>query len=428
MLRVIQVNLKQSKCAPDNLRVFLREENFDVGMIQEPWVNGLQVRGLRDSQYDLFYRPVSSNQAFLCPNFSTSDLTVIKLEGSNTDSLLLASAYMAHDQQSPPDEVRRLTSEANTSKTSLLIGCDANARHTLWGSSEINERGESLFDYIIENNLTICNLTPTFTFPSSGLFQILFQLNFETKIPTPYRNPKRIDWKKFSQIFSAKLRSIPNLSTDTVADLESNVLTFERSMITASKASCPVRHSSKTFPPWWNEDLSNLRKMTRTIFNICHKHKFYEPCKDCLRVYKRTTSKRESWEEYCHSIEDIKDSARLSKVLSREHTNPSFLKKLDGSWTISPAESLELLMTTHFPGCEDNTSEVKINPTLLSLTTEHVYSLITRENIENKSPGPDGILPIKLQKQQDIAVPWLEKISKGCLLNHVPKSWRQDHE
>ncbi|XP_055842459.1 uncharacterized protein LOC129909372 [Episyrphus balteatus] len=295
MLRVIQVNLKHSKCASDNLRVFLREENYDVGIIQEPWVNGLRVRGLQDSQYDLFYKPVSSNQgkprtcilakkhlkAFLCPNLSTSDLTVVKLEGSNTEGLLLASAYMAHDQQSPPEEVRRLTIQANTMKTSLLIGCDANARHTLWGSSEINERGESLFDYIIENNLSLCNrgTTPTFIFPSSGNYEgwedvlditfinnysnlqvenwrvsplksfsdhswILFQLKFETKTPPPYRNPKRIDWKNFGQVFSAKIRSIPNLSTDTVEDLESKVITFERSMITAFKVSCPVRHSS----------------------------------------------------------------------------------------------------------------------------------------------------------------------------------------
>ncbi|XP_055858922.1 retrovirus-related Pol polyprotein from type-1 retrotransposable element R1 isoform X1 [Episyrphus balteatus] len=91
-------------------------------------------------------------------------------------------------------------------------------------------------------------------------------------------------------------------------------------------------------------------------------------------------------------------------------------------------------MTTHFPGCVDSTSEVNTNPTLPSVTTEQVNPLITRENIAwaintfspYKSPGPDGILPIMLQNQQEIAVLWLEKIFKGCLLlNHVPKSWRQ---
>jgi len=40
----------------------------------------------------------------------------------------------------------------------LVTGCDANAHHTQWGCPNNNDRGESLFDFILFNR---CN-DPTF--------------------------------------------------------------------------------------------------------------------------------------------------------------------------------------------------------------------------------------------------------------------------
>lgn len=143
------------------------------------------------------------------------------------------------------------------------MGCDANARHTLWGSSENNERGESLFDFIINTNLLVCNRgsTPTFTFPSTGNFNgwqevlditlltdneifcvenwrvsdlrsfsdhswILFNVNLMIEAPKPYRNPKRIDWKRFSRIIRSKLSNIPYPAITSVEELDAKVETF----------------------------------------------------------------------------------------------------------------------------------------------------------------------------------------------------------
>jgi hypothetical protein len=33
--------------------------------------------------------------------------------------------------------------------THLMIGCDANSQHTSWGSTNTNNRGEYLFNYIM---------------------------------------------------------------------------------------------------------------------------------------------------------------------------------------------------------------------------------------------------------------------------------------
>ncbi|XP_046801318.1 uncharacterized protein LOC124418616 [Lucilia cuprina] len=55
----------------------------------------------------------------------------------------ILSCYMAHDQTDPPpsNTVVRAVSAANGKRIPVIIGADANAHHTLWGSTNINTRG-----------------------------------------------------------------------------------------------------------------------------------------------------------------------------------------------------------------------------------------------------------------------------------------------
>ncbi|XP_037939932.1 uncharacterized protein LOC119673149, partial [Teleopsis dalmanni] len=180
MAKVVQINLKHSKCATDNLAVLLREEDIDLAIIQEPWVHSSCVKGLNINGYNLFYdkgqgKPRSCIlakthlNAFLCSHLSSLDITTIRIERKLKPAILVTSAYMPHDDEAPPEGVLLVQNFAQTEKLALLMGCDANARHSLWGSSEINDRGESLFDFILKCNLEVCNKgnTPTFIFPST---------------------------------------------------------------------------------------------------------------------------------------------------------------------------------------------------------------------------------------------------------------------
>ena len=49
-------------------------------------------------------------------------------------------------------------------KIPTVIGTDANAHHTVWGSSNVNTRGTDLLTYCASANLHICNVgnKPTF--------------------------------------------------------------------------------------------------------------------------------------------------------------------------------------------------------------------------------------------------------------------------
>ncbi len=177
-LKVVQINLQHSRNATDNLRVLLAEEGLDICIIQEPWVYDSMVKGFQDAPYNILYinkgKPRTCLLAkknikiFLCTQFSTADLTVARVELTDDRSIIIASCYMAHDRPSPPEEVEHLLSSTVAGDV-IILGCDANARHTIWGSTMINERGESFLDFININNLTICNsgTNQTFLFPSS---------------------------------------------------------------------------------------------------------------------------------------------------------------------------------------------------------------------------------------------------------------------
>ncbi|KAH8368567.1 hypothetical protein KR200_006474, partial [Drosophila serrata] len=378
----------------------------------------------------------------------------------------LSSAYMAHDEPAPPEPVVKLLQWAEVTKTTLVLGCDANARHTLWGSSETNERGESLFDNIICRNVTICNKgnTPTFIFPSTENFQgweevldltllieqnkyrvenwrvstehsfsdhryIFFDITVPAKKQVPRRNPRKTDWKVFSEIVRSKVngRRIKTISTAKALDKEVEDLT--NILNNAFKETCKLTFSKKQYPPWWTKELSELRKSARKSFNHSYATRDWGPYKEAQKIYKKAVgkAKKESWQNYCESLEGIKDTARVSKILAKGHISPTLINRADGSATTTIEESLELLVDTHFPGSLRESSEpVEGTSSQMDTLTKDI---ITTERIQwaidsfdkYKSPGPDGLLPAMLQSAKDSICKWLKAIYEACLrLTHVP--------
>jgi len=77
--------------------------------------------------------------------------------------MVAASAYLAGDGPCTPPDIVGLVSYCRKEKLPLLIGCDANAHHEVWGSSETNQRIECLLEFILSYYLEIGNVgtTPT---------------------------------------------------------------------------------------------------------------------------------------------------------------------------------------------------------------------------------------------------------------------------
>jgi len=66
---------------------------------------------------------------------------------------------LVFEKENPPDAlVRGKAEECEKLRKGLVIGSDANAHHTQWGCPNNNDRGESLFDFILNSNLFLCNM------------------------------------------------------------------------------------------------------------------------------------------------------------------------------------------------------------------------------------------------------------------------------
>jgi hypothetical protein len=172
--------------------------------------------------------------------------------------IILRSAYLPYDDMElpHPGELERLVMGCRARGTHLIDGCDANAHHISLGSSDINNRGESLFDYTMANGLDIMNRGNRPSFVTTNRQEViditivtLYAGNFvkdwhvtgkescsdhryiqftimgiDCSIEV-YRNPRRTDWGSFRTNLSGNLGSMTDKITNFMY-LESTATQF----------------------------------------------------------------------------------------------------------------------------------------------------------------------------------------------------------
>jgi hypothetical protein len=138
----------------------------------------------------------------------------------------------------------------------FVIGCDANAHHTTGGSSNINNRGESLFSFIMANNSDILNKGNRPTFVTSNRQEVIditiatfYAGNFIKDLHVTeevscsdhtyiqlnimgidcsvefHNNPRRTDWESFRTDLTGYLRGMKDRITNFI-DLETAAGSF----------------------------------------------------------------------------------------------------------------------------------------------------------------------------------------------------------
>ena len=78
-------------------------------------------------------------------HYCSRDLTAVKIKtlcGRGTREIILESAYLPYNdfEPPPPSEMEKLVAGCRADGSHLAISCDANAHHTTWGNSNINNR------------------------------------------------------------------------------------------------------------------------------------------------------------------------------------------------------------------------------------------------------------------------------------------------
>ncbi|KAL7725031.1 hypothetical protein ACLKA6_000913 [Drosophila palustris] len=106
-----------------------------------------------------------------------------------------------------------------------------------------------------------------------------------------------------------------------------------------------------------------------------------------------------------------------------------YLKREDDTWTTSSEESLDALLSKHFPGCSIHKTGNQLSPEEVplcsSLLSTHNVSWAINSFQPFKSPGPDGISPAHLQYAGNTATNWLQAIFIEVFkTGYIPEPWR----
>lgn len=491
---VIQINLHKSKAATSLLSQKLLEkiDSLHIALITEPHTSRGRIPNIDSKHHDKIYpSTIEAPRACIIIKKTLQYIEITELQSRDTTAVLVdtstttgkkqtifASIYQPpqYDNQPPTQEMRKIVNYATTNNLPLIIGCDTNGHHQMWGSKENNKRGNNLAEYILSVNLQSVNEgnTPTFvsangetiidvTFSTSNIANkiknwhvaneetlsdhkyIKFKVSSETETVKPHFNPRKTNWDKFRGILKRTNPATQPFPTCT-DELEQDVYNLTSALHTAFVKSTHNNNTVRQYKSkWWTAELKRQKRITNRALNNFNNNK----CDETWNTWKSekkvldTTIRREkrrAWRTYTSNIEQLQEAQRLTKILDKGPTQRiNLLKKPDGTSTKNTEEALQLLLDTHFPGNETmpNESNTQTQPS----TNRHITAnewhkagqLITDAKIKwainelqpYKSPGSDGIYPVMLQKSIDIIQENLHNILRACIAyGYIPKEWR----
>ncbi|XP_072380731.1 uncharacterized protein [Diabrotica undecimpunctata] len=266
-IRLLQANLQHAKAASTTLVRRLEQEGIDVALLQEPWRIGEKISGLSTKQGE--------------------------------KKLVVCSAYFPGDETlCPPSIISDIVAYCLEKGLQLIIGCDANAHHTVWGSTNINARGEYILNFILSEGLVISNIgnKPTFvtkarkevldlTLCTSRISDIITNwfvsdepscsdhrhIRFDLDIfpsEIKYRNPRDTNWVGYRESLSKNLEEC-TISFKSPEVIDSAAETISEAIMAAYQENCPekTRKSTGSNTVWWNNGLRKMRSEVRSLFN-----------------------------------------------------------------------------------------------------------------------------------------------------------------
>ena len=338
--------------------------------------------------------------------------------------------YLPYEGALPPPNWQELLDFCRAGDYGLVIGCDANAHHTGWGSSDVNPRGETLAEFLADVGLYWCNIgsTPTFrvanrsevidiTLVDSSTLNrvsdwqvsespslsdhafITFTIHLRISGGRWIRN-KEVNWDLYRQNLATRL---PSQEREIVSEdeLNAHASLVTQAMVTTLDEVCPRKWVSFRCrsSPWWTPELSSTRKRVRGLLRRATRSNLlgdWASFREAQRSYKRDieSAKRANWKNFCGKVENAGPAAKLFRLLRNgRRPAPTNLRKPDGSFTAGPSEALECLLDSVCPlGDQDVGPQVPARfyqADLGDVITSDGLTLAVNQLSLNKSPGPD---------------------------------------
>lgn len=359
------------------------------------------------------------------------------------------------------DFLFRLERSIRTSTANILLAGDFNAKHSDWGSSKNDPRGEALSELIHALGLLICNTGNDPTFKTGSILDVTFsskeladrisdwavldveslsdhnyvQLNIRSEHdPVSSAAPPKTK-RKFilNKLADALSTDHPFTTSDPTGAEDSAVLlttSIHETCMIESPAVCRRRSVY-----WWTPAISVLRKSAnhaRRVFQrkmkrmgplaaVAERRAAKDAKLELVKAIK--AAKDNAWKALCDQVERDPWGTPYKLVMGKLKRHQP-IPGLDSPGTVG--RIVNVLFPTHpprAPGQWPNIPASDITGALI--TTEEVRTASSR--IKNKiSPGPDGIpneaLKLLAVKRPDI----LANVYNKCIREgHFPVVWKK---
>lgn len=323
-----QANLQRKELATQELMMEASKRKVAFALIQEPYVGG--TGRMKDYAGVRVYQctgcgPVKAAVVVFDGNMivtldtklTTNNIVVAKIATSAWE-IGVVSFYLEPNQPIEPylDQLRKVVDELGTRHT--LVGGDANAKNTWWGSSITDRRGAEMEAALDELDLQVLNRgsIPTFdtirgnkrysscvdiTACSSDMLALVDDwqvdegvtssdhntLNFKIHLrkakgiiinrTTRVFNTKKANWSEFheklAQLFlELQINKAEIEKLRDGAQIDNFTEKFTKTIIEACNKTIPLKNIIDTFKlPWWNEEGSRHKKASYPVRSISPK-------------------------------------------------------------------------------------------------------------------------------------------------------------
>ncbi len=466
----LQLNLKKSIAATNELNKW----DFDVALVTEPNIMGNKINLLKAPKEsicggkgaragivlnDINFWPVEP--------FMTKDLAVAALELSDNKLIYIASGYLDITREVILKEMDDLIQHCNRNKIPLLLGIDSNAHSVTWGESNTNKRGETLEEWLIINELQVENVgaVPTFIH-DNGLSKSIIDLTITNRWAmnkvsewevavneNSFSDHRKINFQLGNTSMQKQITSRPITKANwdnftsylekmdateclTALDVDHIANVLQEHLQEALDRVAPKK-PRKISPQgeWWSKELELKRRILRHTYTKRKNHiNIMEKYKELRKEYAKAIrhAKQQSWQDFCTKAESAKDVSKLVQILDNPPRRQMSLLH-DNMELLSPKESVDHLLMTHFPQGKLTRDLPDTIPTGESDFTG-ICQYITGPKVnaafksfgDFKAAGPDEIPPIALKKLDHNHTEVLILLYKLSLATgKIPGGWRQ---
>ncbi|XP_063379409.1 uncharacterized protein LOC134666188 [Cydia fagiglandana] len=331
---------------------YVGRAEVDIALLQEPYAWKNRVAGLGHLGGALYYEGNGELPPRACIYVSNKirnmgcvmtlcyrDLVVVETyfmkEDGKRYKVALASCYLPGDGVAPTKELEEMVLWYRGKGIPLIVGCDANAHHEVWGSTDTNERGESLIEFIISNDLEIMNIGNTsrkevldITMATKEVSdkvkgwrvdvedsmsdhrRLLYSIDSRVE-KMKVRNPRKTDWTKYEE--ELRELAVSGVRYENVNDLENGVRRLKEIILGAYYKACPEKLlQTGKGQPWWNRELQKVRKKVRRAMRVATKRddsQSWDAYREVRNKYTRLREKArlEGWRRFTGDLNSYSD-------------------------------------------------------------------------------------------------------------------------